>query len=85
MIILEFQECKKVLKDQGMQTFVDWLCYYNDLDVAPGLEALENMRVFYKDKGIEILKDSVRREPALSLEKFDRVRRRASKPLERGL
>ena len=42
-----------------MQTFKDWLCYYNDIDVAPGLEALEKIRAFYTDKGIDILKDAV--------------------------
>ena len=42
-----------------MCTFADWLRYYNNLDVAPGLEALEKMRAFYADKGIDILKDTV--------------------------
>lgn len=42
-----------------MQTFADWLHYYNDLNVAPRLEALEKMRAFYTDKGIDILKDTV--------------------------
>ena len=42
-----------------MQTFADWLHYYNNLNVAPGLEALEMMRAFYTEKGIDILKDEV--------------------------
>jgi len=42
-----------------MRTFADWLRYYNNLDVAPGLEALEKMRNFYAEKGIDILKDAV--------------------------
>ena len=42
-----------------MQTFADWLCYYNNLDVAPGLEALDKMRAFYTEKGVDILKDAV--------------------------
>ena len=42
-----------------MCTFADWLRYYNNLDVAPGLEALEKMRAFYTDKGNDILKDAV--------------------------
>ena len=41
-----------------MQTFADWLRYYNDLDVAPGLEVLEEMRALYKAKGMDILKDA---------------------------
>lgn len=54
----EFQECKKILEEKRMQAFADWLRYYNDHDVAPGLEALEKMRAFYL-KGIDILKDAV--------------------------
>ena len=55
----EFKECKKIFKEKGMETFADWLRYYNNLDVAPGLEALEKMRAFYTEKGIDILKDAV--------------------------
>ena len=40
-----------------MRTFADCLRYYNNLDVAPGLEALEKMKNFYTEKGIDILKD----------------------------
>ena len=54
-----FKECKKIFKERGMQTFGEWLRYYNNLDVAPGLEALEKMRAFYTEKGIDILKDAV--------------------------
>ncbi len=42
-----------------MRTFADWLRYYNNLDVSPGLESLEKMRAFYTEKGIDILKDAV--------------------------
>ena len=42
-----------------MHTFADWLRYYNNLDVAPGLQALEKMRTFYIENGIDILKDAV--------------------------
>ena len=42
-----------------MRIFTDWLCYYNNLDVAPGLEALEKMKSFYTERGIDILKDAV--------------------------
>ena len=54
----DFQEWKKIFKEKGMQTFADWLRYYNDLHVAPGLEALEEMRALYKAKGMDILKDA---------------------------
>ena len=37
----------------------DWLRYYNDLDVVPGLETLQKMRTLYTEKGIDILKVAV--------------------------
>ena len=42
-----------------MKTFKDWIEYYNNLDVEPGLEALTKMRNFYAGKGIDIMKDAV--------------------------
>ena len=51
---------------EGMQTFADYLRYYTDYDVDPGLEALEKMRAFSLDKGIDIMKDAVR-PPGASL------------------
>ena len=55
----EWVGCKRLFKQKGMRTFADWLRYYNNLDVAPGLEALEKMRAFYTEKVIDILKDAV--------------------------
>ena len=55
----EWEGCQRLFKEKRMCTFADWLRYYNNLDVAPGLEALEKMRAFYTDKGIDILKDAV--------------------------
>ena len=55
----EWEGCKSLFRENGMQTFADWLRSYNNLDVAPGLEALQKMRNFYTEKGIDILKDAV--------------------------
>jgi len=55
----EWKAWKRLFKAKGVRTFADWLWYYNDLDVVPGLEALEKMRAFYVEKGIDILKDAV--------------------------
>ena len=55
----EWVACKRLFKQKRIRTFADWLRYYNNLDVAPGLEALERMRAFYTEKGIDILKDAV--------------------------
>jgi len=55
----EWAMCQRLFKENGMRILADWLRYYNNLDVAPGLEALEKMRTFYSEKGIDILKDAV--------------------------
>ena len=55
----EWEGCKRLFKENGMRTFADWLRYYNNHDVAPGLEALEKMKSFYTERGIDILKDAV--------------------------
>ena len=52
----DFQGCKKIFKEKGIQTFADWLRYYSNLDVAPSLEALEKMKAYYTENGIDILK-----------------------------
>ena len=55
----EWEGCQRLFEENGMRTFADWLRYYNNLDVVPDLEALEKMRTFYTEKGIDILKDAV--------------------------
>ena len=55
----EWKGCVRVFKEKGMRTFADWLSYYNNLDVAPGLEALGKMRAFYNEKENDILKDAL--------------------------
>ena len=55
----EYEGCKRVFRERGMQTFGDWLEYYNNLDVSPFLEALGKMRDFYTGLGVDIFKDAV--------------------------
>lgn len=59
LTLAEWKECKWLFQEKGMRVFAEWLRYYNDLDMAPGLEALQKMRKFYIKKGIDILKDTV--------------------------
>jgi len=42
-----------------MMSFADWLHYYNNPDVRPFIEALQNMKTFYGERGIDICKDAV--------------------------
>ena len=53
----EIEDCQHIFQERGMQTFADWLRYYNNLDVGPFLEALETMRGFYAN--LDIFKDAV--------------------------
>ena len=55
----EWKASKKTFREEGMKTIKDWVRYYNNLDVAPGLEALQKMKNFYTEKGIDIMKDAV--------------------------
>ena len=59
LTLKEYDDCHRIFKERGMQTFGDWLEYYNNLDVAPFLEALQKMKEFYTVLGIDILKDAV--------------------------
>ena len=55
----EFELCKKIFHEKGMTKFGDWLEYYNNLDVAPGIEAIKKMKDFYYSRGIDMFKDVV--------------------------
>ena len=55
----EWKASKKTFREEEMKTIKDWVRYYNNLDVAPGLEALQKMKNFYTEKGIDIMKDAV--------------------------
>ena len=55
----EYDACHRIFRERGMQTFGDWLEYYNNLDVAPFLEALQKMKEFYTGLGVDIFKDAV--------------------------
>jgi len=48
-----------LLRESGMTSFADWLRYYNNLDVGPFIEALQKMKTFYGERGIDICKDAV--------------------------
>ena len=55
----EYDDCHRLFHERGMQTFGDWLESYNNLDVAPFLEALQKMKEFYTNLGVDIFKDAV--------------------------
>ena len=55
----EYDACKRVFQERGMQTFGNWLEYYNNLDVTPFLETIEKMKAFFTNIGVDIFKDAV--------------------------
>jgi len=55
----EWETCTRYFHENGMKTFGDWLRHYNNLDVGPFIEALEKMKAFYGERGIDICKDAV--------------------------
>ena len=59
LTLKEYDDCHRIFREKGMRTFGDWLEYYNNLDVAPFLEALPKMKEFYTDLGVDIFKDAV--------------------------
>ena len=55
----EYESCQKRFREEGMRTFADWLRDYNNRDVGPGLDALQSMKSFYTERGIDMMKDAV--------------------------
>ena len=55
----EYEGCQRIFQERGMRTFGDWLEYYNNLDVAPFLKALQKMKEFYTNLEVDIFKDAV--------------------------
>jgi len=59
LTLQEWRACKQTFCESGMTSFADWLRYYNNLDVGPFTEALQKMKTFYGERGIDIRKDAV--------------------------
>ena len=49
----------QIWKDNNMSTFKDWLIYYNNLDVEPFVDALSKMHTFYRQKNIDVFKQTI--------------------------
>ena len=55
----DYQYCQQVWSTNNMQTFRDFLIWYNNLDVQPFCDALEKMCAFWKDKRIDMLRQGI--------------------------
>ena len=52
----KYQDLKEIWRRNHMETFQDFLEWYNNKDVVPTLEASQKMMQFYHQKGIDMLK-----------------------------
>ena len=55
----EYAYCQGVWRDQNMQTFREFLIWYNNLDVKPFVEAVKKFLNFYFEKGIDVFKTAI--------------------------
>ena len=55
----QYDYCRRVWKENNMETFRDFLIWYNNRDVVPFLEAIDKMSEFWRDRHIDIFKDGV--------------------------
>ena len=55
----EYEYCQQVWEENNMQTFEDFLVWYNNLEVAPFIEAFEKMSQFWRERMIDMFKDGI--------------------------
>ncbi len=55
----EYQYCQKIWSEKNMQSFRDFLIWYNNLDVQPFCDALEKMCAFWRVKDIDMLRQGI--------------------------
>ena len=55
----EYRFCSAIWRDKNMESFRDYLIWYNNLDVEPFVEAIEKMFEFYQAKGLDLFKDGI--------------------------
>ena len=55
----DYRYCQRVRKENNMQTFHEFLVWYNNLDVEPFCDALEKMNAFWCSKHIDMLRQGI--------------------------
>ena len=55
----QYESCLLVWKEQKMQTFRDYLIYYNNKDVAPFVKAINEHMKFFMAKNIDMFTDGM--------------------------
>jgi hypothetical protein len=52
----EYRFCQKIWTDNGMESFKDFLEWYNNQDVGHFVMTVERLQIFYFHKGIDVFK-----------------------------
>ena len=55
----DYQYCQQVWSNNNIQSFLEFLIWYNNLDVQPFCKALEKLCAFWKDKKIDMLTQGI--------------------------
>ena len=55
----EYRSCQEVWKSEKMHSMKDYLIYYNNLDVAPFVKAINVHSKFFTDRGVDMFKDGL--------------------------
>lgn len=55
----DYAFCQRVWKEKEMTTFRDFLVWYNNLDVGPFVQAVQNLQNYYFERYIDIFKCSI--------------------------
>ncbi|CAG2213159.1 unnamed protein product [Mytilus edulis] len=55
----DYDYCQRVWSQNDMSTFRDFLVWYNNLDVGPFVQAVENLQKFYFEREIDLFKTSI--------------------------
>ena len=73
----EYAYCQNVWIEENMETFEDYLMWYNSRDVAPFMEALQKQFEFYAHLGLDMFKDGMS-VPGLTLKYLFKTSKSAS-------
>ncbi|KAL5019438.1 hypothetical protein ScPMuIL_003476, partial [Solemya velum] len=55
----EYAFCAKTWEEKGMETFRDFLEWYNNLNVGPFVTAVERLQSFYFEKNLDVFKNTI--------------------------
>lgn len=55
----DYAFCQRVWNENEMTTFRDFLMWYNNLDVGPFVQAVQNLQKYYFEQNIDIFKCSI--------------------------